>query len=361
MYQDIFFGSTQPPYARGEYNWDGRYTSLVNQIGQQHRTRAAPAQPDPVARAGRRRFPRRPERDPRLAVRRRRRVQDLSRRLRPGQLARLVEADGELRPALGLLQPRTGTRGGAGQHGARGRRRAVPDSGGVEETSRCRRASSATSRRTASSWCTPTSSAAASARCRRTTSRRASMPRISSAQKYVLRAGYGLFYGAFENRGGNPSLGYNYPFQFTLVYQSPNDTAPNRLAGRIARRPRRPRPDRARPGQRQRQRSDAARRRVRLPDAAVSQLQRDAADRSAAESLASRSATSARRGRHLETFTGMNNVHAAAAAGHQPAAVRAVARFRARVALRPHRRRELLRLAAGQVPAALPQRAAVPA
>ena len=30
MYQDIFFGSTQPPYARGEY-WDGRYTSLVNQ------------------------------------------------------------------------------------------------------------------------------------------------------------------------------------------------------------------------------------------------------------------------------------------------------------------------------------------
>ena len=31
MYQDIFFGSTQPPYARGEYNWDGRYTSVVNQ------------------------------------------------------------------------------------------------------------------------------------------------------------------------------------------------------------------------------------------------------------------------------------------------------------------------------------------
>ncbi|MGH9310811.1 MAG: carboxypeptidase regulatory-like domain-containing protein, partial [Vicinamibacterales bacterium] len=31
MYQDIFFGSTQPPYSRGEYNWDGRYTSVVNQ------------------------------------------------------------------------------------------------------------------------------------------------------------------------------------------------------------------------------------------------------------------------------------------------------------------------------------------
>src|SRR5262249_56159467 len=49
------------------------------------------------------------------------------------------------------------------------------------------------------------------------------------ALRVVLRSGYGLFYGAFENRGGNPSLGYNYPFQFTLVYQSPNDTAPNRL------------------------------------------------------------------------------------------------------------------------------------
>ena len=31
MYQDIFFGSTQPPYARGQYIWDGRYTSVVNQ------------------------------------------------------------------------------------------------------------------------------------------------------------------------------------------------------------------------------------------------------------------------------------------------------------------------------------------
>ena len=30
-YQNIFFGSTQPPYARGEYYWDGRYTSLVDQ------------------------------------------------------------------------------------------------------------------------------------------------------------------------------------------------------------------------------------------------------------------------------------------------------------------------------------------
>ena len=58
-------------------------------------------------------------------------------------------------------------------------------------------------------------------------------PRVDAAYeivpKVVLRSGYGLFYGAFENRGGNPSLGYNYPFQFTLIYNAPNDTAPNRL------------------------------------------------------------------------------------------------------------------------------------
>jgi hypothetical protein len=58
-------------------------------------------------------------------------------------------------------------------------------------------------------------------------------PRFDAAyqlgEKYVLRSGYGLFYGAFENRGGNPSLGYNYPFQFTLAYLSPNSVDPNRL------------------------------------------------------------------------------------------------------------------------------------
>jgi hypothetical protein len=58
-------------------------------------------------------------------------------------------------------------------------------------------------------------------------------PRLDAAyqltEKQVIRGGYGLFYGAFENRGGNPSLGYNYPFQFTLIYQSGNDTSPNLL------------------------------------------------------------------------------------------------------------------------------------
>jgi carboxypeptidase family protein len=45
-------------------------------------------------------------------------------------------------------------------------------------------------------------------------------PRIGFAYsltpKWVIRGGYGIFYGAFENRGGYPSLGYNYPFQFEV-------------------------------------------------------------------------------------------------------------------------------------------------
>ena len=93
-------------------------------------------------------------------------------------------------------------------------------------------------------------------------------PRLDGAyqlsEKYVVRGGYGLFYGAFENRGGNPSLGYNYPFQFTLLYQSPNDVAAEPAPGRLARRPRCARPDTARLDQRERQRSHGAWRRVRL-------------------------------------------------------------------------------------------------
>jgi hypothetical protein len=47
-------------------------------------------------------------------------------------------------------------------------------------------------------------------------------PRFGAAYqltpKLVVRGGYGIFYGAFENRGGYPSLGYNYPFQYQLSY-----------------------------------------------------------------------------------------------------------------------------------------------
>jgi Carboxypeptidase regulatory-like domain/TonB-dependent Receptor Plug Domain len=37
--------------------------------------------------------------------------------------------------------------------------------------------------------------------------------------KLVARVGFGIFYGAFENRGGDPSLGYNYPFEYVLQFQ----------------------------------------------------------------------------------------------------------------------------------------------
>ena len=41
----------------------------------------------------------------------------------------------------------------------------------------------------------------------------------SVTPRLVVRGGYGIFYGAFENRGGYPSLGYNYPFQFSIGLQ----------------------------------------------------------------------------------------------------------------------------------------------
>ena len=146
-------------------------------------------------------------------------------------------------------------------------------------------------------------------------------PRLDAAyqinDKQVLRGGYGLFYGAFENRGGNPSLGYNYPFQFTLIYQSPNDTQPNRLPdGSLVGLDARERIP-LDPLDRQRQRPDAARRRVRLQDAAVSQLQRDVSDRAARPAR--------RRGRLRRHARAQprdvhqhEQRHAAAAAGHGP-------------------------------------------
>lgn len=59
-------------------------------------------------------------------------------------------------------------------------------------------------------------------------------PRIGIAfrpnDKWVVRAGFGMFYGAFENRGGYPSLGYNYPFQFSFNFPAPSPVAPVRYA-----------------------------------------------------------------------------------------------------------------------------------
>ena len=39
-----------------------------------------------------------------------------------------------------------------------------------------------------------------------------------AAKRTVVRGGYGMYYGAFENRGGAPNLGYNYPFQFSFAF-----------------------------------------------------------------------------------------------------------------------------------------------
>jgi Carboxypeptidase regulatory-like domain/TonB dependent receptor len=55
-------------------------------------------------------------------------------------------------------------------------------------------------------------------------------PRVGFAyqatQKLVVRGGFGTFYNGFENRGFSPNLGENYPFQFNFTYSSPNDVSP---------------------------------------------------------------------------------------------------------------------------------------
>src|SRR5580692_529837 len=55
-------------------------------------------------------------------------------------------------------------------------------------------------------------------------------PRVGFAyqvnSKLVVRGGFGIFYNGFENRGFSPNLGENYPFQFNFTYGSPNDVTP---------------------------------------------------------------------------------------------------------------------------------------
>jgi hypothetical protein len=55
-------------------------------------------------------------------------------------------------------------------------------------------------------------------------------PRVGFAyqvsDKLVVRGGFGIFYNGFENRGFSPNLGENYPFQFNFTYSSPNDVTP---------------------------------------------------------------------------------------------------------------------------------------
>jgi hypothetical protein len=44
--------------------------------------------------------------------------------------------------------------------------------------------------------------------------------------KLVVRGGWGMFYNGFENRGYSPNIGENYPFQFQFNFPEPNPNAP---------------------------------------------------------------------------------------------------------------------------------------
>ncbi len=60
-------------------------------------------------------------------------------------------------------------------------------------------------------------------------------PRVGFAYqvtpKLVTRGGFGLFYNGFENRGFSPNLGENYPFQFNFQFKPANDNTPITYTG----------------------------------------------------------------------------------------------------------------------------------
>ena len=61
-------------------------------------------------------------------------------------------------------------------------------------------------------------------------------PRVGFAYqvspKLVVRGGFGIFYNGFENRGFSPNLGENYPFQFNFSFFNPDSAHPiNNFAG----------------------------------------------------------------------------------------------------------------------------------
>lgn len=230
IYQDIFFGSTQPPYARGEYYWDGRYTSVIDQTDNTTS-----------------------------------RVQFLLR-----QIAATVPNGIDFNGGMNQLNasPFGDVDAFKTYHGAYGQDswRVSPkwtinygirwDYFSREQEKEAEQANMVPGVNGQPSqylipaeWQSKPLSASFVNNLAKDniqlvyTSEFGSglgkmpknnfAPRLDSAyqltSKTVARAGYGLFYGAFENRGGNPSLGYNYPFQFTLTYLSPNSQQPNRL------------------------------------------------------------------------------------------------------------------------------------
>ena len=60
-------------------------------------------------------------------------------------------------------------------------------------------------------------------------------PRIGFAyqanKKLVVRGGWGIFYNGFENRGYSPNIGENYPFQFQFNFPEPSANAPITFPG----------------------------------------------------------------------------------------------------------------------------------
>ena len=227
IYQDIFFGSTQPPYARGEYNWDGRYTSVVNQTDNTtSRAMMLLSQIPSVVPGG----------------------VDYSGGMNVIQVSPFGSVDAfktyhgayaqdswrvneRLTVNAGLRwdyfsreQERQGEQsnmvpGPPSQYLIPAEHRDIPLSPSfVSNLAKDGIELVYTDQYGSGLGKMPKTNFA---------------PRLDAAyrigEKYVVRTGYGLYYGAFENRGGNPSLGYNYPFQFTLRYESPNSAQPNRL------------------------------------------------------------------------------------------------------------------------------------
>jgi hypothetical protein len=226
-YQDIFFGWTAPPYARGEYYWDGRYTSLVNQtdtstarahfllaqiparvpggvdfLGGIHDIRVSPFGAVDSFKTYHGAYAQDSWRvSANLTVNYGVRWDYFSREEeREAEQANMVPGS----PARYLIPAAWGTK--------------PLSQSFVNNLARDGIELVYTDEFGSGLGTMPKNNLA---------------PRLDAAyrlgEKYVLRTGYGLFYGGFENRGGNPSLGYNYPFQFTLVYQAPNDVTPNRL------------------------------------------------------------------------------------------------------------------------------------